>query len=77
MLLTEHLSVRYTTVRYIIPQKTIVRKIIISILLGINYFLETIGCDVFVYILFNLTHTNQSSKIYLQIQKKMYNWGKK
>jgi hypothetical protein len=77
MLLTEHLSVRYTTVRYIIPQKTIVRKIIISILLGINYLLETIGCDVFVCILFNLTHTNQSSKIYLQIQKKMYNWGKK
>ena len=68
-MLTVHLSVRYTTVRYIISQKTNVRKIIISILLSINYFLETIGCDVFVYILFNLTHTNQGSKIYLQIQK--------
>ena len=68
-MLTVHLSVRYTTVRYIISQKTNARKIIISILLSINYFLETIGCDVFAYILFNLTHTNQGSKIYLQIQK--------
>lgn len=68
-MLTVHVSVRYTAISHIISQKTIVRKIIISILFCINYFLDTIGFDVFVYILFNLTHTNQSSKIYLQIQK--------
>lgn len=68
-MLTVHVSVRYTAISHIISQKSIVRKIIISILFCINYFLDTIGFDVFVYILFNLTHTNQSSKIYLQIQK--------